>query len=57
MFSSGDISLKGKRILLCDDVITTGSTVIECSRLLKEMEAEFVAVALAATTDLRNKSE
>ena len=57
MFSSGDISLKGKRILLCDDVITTGSTVIECSRLLKEMEAEFLAVALAATTDLRNKSE
>jgi predicted amidophosphoribosyltransferase len=36
--------------------LTTGSTVIECSRLLKEMGAEFVAVVLAATTDLRNGS-
>lgn len=57
MFSSADISLEGKRILICDDIITTGSTVIECSRLLKEMGAEFIGVSLIATTDLINKTD
>ncbi len=57
MFLPTDISLDGKRVLLCDDIITTGSTVIECSRILKEMGAEFVAVSLIATTDLENKSD
>jgi competence protein ComFC len=28
--------IQGKRILLVDDVITTGSTILECSRVLKE---------------------
>ena len=37
---SGDI--KGKHILLIDDIFTTGSTVNECARLLKENGAERV---------------
>lgn len=40
--------LKGKRVLLIDDVYTTGSTVDECSRLLKEQGAEKVYVLTLA---------
>ncbi len=37
-------SIKGKRILLIDDVVTTGSTVGECAKMLKESGAEKVYV-------------
>lgn len=41
--------VRGKSILLVDDVLTTGSTLNECSRVLKEAGAkEVVAVALAS---------
>mgnify|MGYP002692635640 CR=1 FL=1 len=43
--------IKGKRIILVDDIMTTGATVNECSRLLKEMGASFVVVVCAAKTD------
>ncbi len=36
--------LKGKRILLVDDVITTGSTVSECAKMLKSQGAKEVYV-------------
>ncbi|MEI6208700.1 MAG: ComF family protein [Desulfuromonadales bacterium] len=42
----GDIS--GKRILLLDDVMTTGSTVNECARVLKKASAASVVVAAIA---------
>lgn len=38
----------GKRILLIDDVLTTGATANECARILKEEGAETVMVATAA---------
>lgn len=38
----------GRRILLVDDVLTTGSTVDECARVLKRAGAESVRVLTAA---------
>lgn len=40
--------IKGKRILLADDIITTGSTASECARVLKTAGAAYVAVICAA---------
>ncbi|OGF63860.1 MAG: hypothetical protein A2Y62_18930 [Candidatus Fischerbacteria bacterium RBG_13_37_8] len=42
--------IKGKRILLIDDVFTTGSTVNECSRILRHAGAREVLVATLART-------
>jgi ComF family protein len=41
-------NIKGKKILLVDDVYTTGSTVKECSRMLLRHEAAEVAVLTLA---------
>lgn len=48
---SADIT--GKRILLCDDVITTGATVNKCAKLLKDMGAERVYVLTICSTQLK----
>lgn len=42
--------VKGKSILLLDDMITTGSTVEECARILKEGGAKRVIALSIATT-------
>lgn len=40
--------IKGKRILLLEDIVTTGATVSECARMLKEAGAKEVHVACVA---------
>lgn len=42
--------VEGKRILLLDDVMTTGSTMDECARELKKAGAEMVIAATIART-------
>ncbi len=44
--------LKGQNIILCDDVITTGSTVNRCAQLLKASGAGTILVAAAAESKL-----
>lgn len=53
-FSVRHEDLTGYRILLCDDILTTGSTLNRCAALLKYCGAETVTAAVAASTRLRN---
>ncbi|MBQ8928459.1 MAG: ComF family protein [Oscillospiraceae bacterium] len=49
-FSAGSVRLDGQCVLLCDDVLTTGSTMHRCAALLKECGASAVIAAAACTT-------
>ena len=49
--------IRGKRILLIDDICTTGATLAECIRVLKDAGAEDVMCAAVAHTRERKKAK
>lgn len=56
LFYGGNENLSGKRILLCDDVMTTGSTLNRCAEILKDAGAESVIAAVCAVTRLKERN-
>lgn len=49
----GKISIKGKTLVLVDDILTTGSTANECARVLKKAGArEVIVYCLSCTKEL-----
>ncbi len=45
--------VKGKNILICDDVITTGSTISKCAELLRSIGADHVAAVSICRTEIK----
>lgn len=50
---AASLSLKGKRVLLVDDIVTTGSSLIEAARAVTEVGASVVGFVTLAETVLK----
>lgn len=55
LFRGSGADLSGKNIIICDDVMTTGSTLSFCAELLKNMGAESVIAVVCTATRLEEK--
>ncbi len=49
-FHINDVDLTGFRIILCDDVLTTGSTLNRCAQLLQKKGASKICIITETTT-------
>jgi competence protein ComFC len=49
---SGETALLNRPVILMDDVLTTGSTLTECARALKDGGAGDIAICVVATPDI-----
>lgn len=54
---TGNVPVKGKRILLVDDIVTTGATLDECASILYRRGAASVVCAAAASAELDGMQE
>ena len=54
-YGRGSRRLDNMKIILCDDVITTGSTLNRCAELLKELGASVIFAAAGTTTKLKKE--
>ena len=57
IFEIDDIDLKGKKLLLVDDIFTTGSSIRSCIDLLKKKGAKKIEVLVIAKTKKKEKQE
>lgn len=46
---SNNENLTGKNIIICDDIITTGSTLKKCASLIKSLNPGYIMIAIGAT--------
>lgn len=54
-YNINKIDISGMKIIVCDDVMTTGSTANRCAELLKSMGAAEVYAAVGTTTKLKKE--
>lgn len=50
-FSPAEACIRGLRVLICDDVLTTGATINACATVLEAMGAASVVAATVARDD------
>ena len=56
-FNSGKRRLDGMSLIICDDILTTGSTLNRCAQILKSCGAKTVCVAVASTVRRKNDED